>query len=344
MKRELIATASFGLEAVVRREVQALGYRVLRTEDGKVTFEGDDDAIARCNLWLRTADRVLLKVGEFIAEEFEELYQMTKGIAWEKLIPVDGKFTVIGSSVKSVLHSVPACQSIVKKAVVDRLADFYSAEHLPETGAEYTIKVTFLKNRATLTVDTTGEGLHKRGYRVAPVAAPLKETLAAAMVELSFWKEGRFMVDPTCGSGTIAIEAALIGRNIAPGTARHFASEGWDIIPERTWKKERKAADEAINKKADIRIAASDISAEAIEAAKQNAEAAGVSDCIEFTQMDIKELEAKEDNGIMIMNPPYGARIGDRETIDGICSALGAFFKKIRRGRCSSLLLTKPLK
>ena len=328
MKRELIATASFGLEAVVRREVQALGYRVLRTEDGKVTFEGDDDAIARCNLWLRTADRVLLKVGEFIAEEFEELYQMTKGIAWEKLIPVDGKFTVIGSSVKSVLHSVPACQSIVKKAVVDRLADFYSAEHLPETGAEYTIKVTFLKNRATLTVDTTGEGLHKRGYRVAPIAAPLKETLAAAMVELSFWKEGRFMVDPTCGSGTIAIEAALIGRNIAPGIARHFASEGWDIIPERTWKKERKAAEEAINKKADIRIAASDISAEALEAAKQNAEAAGVSDCIEFTQMDIKELEAKEDNGIMIMNPPYGARIGDRETIDGICSALGAFFKK----------------
>jgi Predicted N6-adenine-specific DNA methylase len=326
MKRELIATATFGLEAVVRREIESLGYEIIKTEDGKVTFEGDDRAIARCNLWLRTADRVLLRMAEFEAETFEDLFQLTKGIAWEELVPADGKFDVIGTSVKSVLHSVPACQSIVKKAVADRLGEFYSLPQLPETGAEYTIKVTLLKNRVTLTVDSTGQGLHKRGYRTAPVAAPLKETLAAAMVQLSFWNKDRFLADPTCGSGTIAIEAAMIGRNIAPGLGRHFASEGWDIVPENIWKEERRLAYEAVDYDTDLRIYASDIDEEAIEAARANAEEAGVDDCIEFSRLDIADFKAAEDNGIMIMNPPYGARIGDREAISAIYSALGNFF------------------
>ena len=186
MKLELIATATFGLEAVVKREIEALGYRILRSEDAKITFLGDERAIARCNLHLRCADRVLIKMGEFCAAEFEELFQQVKGIAWEEWIPPDGKFTVNGTSVKSKLHSVPACQSIVKKAIVSRLSEAYGMETFPETGAPYTVKVTLLRDRATITLDTSGAGLHKRGYRVMDVAAPIKETLAAAMVQLSF--------------------------------------------------------------------------------------------------------------------------------------------------------------
>ncbi len=212
MEYKLIATATFGLEAVVRREVEALGYEIIKTEDGKVTFAGDERAIVRSNLWLRTADRVLLKIAEFEAREFEELFQGTKAYPWEELIPADGKFTVTGTSVKSKLHSVPACQSIVKKAIVERMKPTYGLDKFEETGAEYTVKTAILKDRVTLTVDTTGQGMHKRGYRVAEVDAPIKETLAAALIQLSFWREGRVLADPCCGSGTIPIEAALIER------------------------------------------------------------------------------------------------------------------------------------
>ncbi|MGI6204522.1 MAG: THUMP domain-containing class I SAM-dependent RNA methyltransferase [Anaerovoracaceae bacterium] len=326
MKRELTATAAFGLEAVVRREVQALGYEVIKTEDGKVTFAGDERAIAAANIRLRTADRVFLHVAEFEAKEFEELYQMTRGIAWEELIPMDGKFDVIGSSVKSVLHSVPACQSIVKKAVVDRLGSFYSMDRMPETGAEYRIKISMLKDNATLTVDTTGPALHKRGYRVAPTAAPLKETLASALVQLSFWNPDRYLVDPTCGSGTIAIEAAMTGRNIAPGLTRRFASERWDIIDPKIWKEERAKAYADIDTERPLHIEASDIDAEAVGASMRNADEAGVSDCIDFSVRDIRDFDTEEKYGIMIMNPPYGARIGDREAIENIYGALRKFY------------------
>ena len=237
MKLELIATATFGLEAVVKREIEALGYKIIRSEDAKITYMGDERAIARSNLWLRSADRVLLKMGEFKALEFEELFQQTKAVAWEDIIPADGKFTVTGTSVKSKLHSVPACQSIVKKAIVERLGSFYCIDRFEETGAEYTVKVTILKDRVTLTIDTSGTGLHKRGYRVCDVAAPIKETLAAAMVQLSFWKAGRLLVDPCCGSGTIPIEAAMIGRNIAPGLNRKFASQEWTLSRLRSGRK-----------------------------------------------------------------------------------------------------------
>lgn len=328
MKLELIATATFGLEAVVKREIEALGYKIIRSEDAKITYMGDERAIARSNLWLRSADRVLLKMGEFKALEFEELFQQTKAVAWEDIIPADGKFTVTGTSVKSKLHSVPACQSIVKKAIVERLGSFYCIDRFEETGAEYTVKVTILKDRVTLTIDTSGTGLHKRGYRVCDVAAPIKETLAAAMVQLSFWKAGRLLVDPCCGSGTIPIEAAMIGRNIAPGLNRKFASQEWDIIPPEIWKEERKAAFEAIDYDADIRIEASDISGRAVEAAIENAAEAGVDDCIEFKKMDMARLTAEEEGGIVITNPPYGERIGEKKQIEAIYSAYNEFYRK----------------
>mgnify|MGYP000016044480 FL=1 len=328
MKLELIATATFGLEAVVKREIEALGYKIVKSEDAKITYMGDERAIARSNLWLRSADRVLLKMGEFKALEFEDLFQQTKAIAWEDIIPADGKFTVTGTSVKSKLHSVPACQSIVKKAIVERLGSFYCIDRFEETGAEYTVKVTILKDRVTLTIDTSGTGLHKRGYRVCDVAAPIKETLAAAMVQLSFWKAGRLLVDPCCGSGTIPIEAAMIGRNIAPGLNRKFASQEWDIIPPEIWKEERKAAFEAIDYDADIRIEASDISGRAVEAALENAAEAGVDDCIEFKKMDMARLTAEEEGGIVITNPPYGERIGEKKQIEAIYSAYNEFYRK----------------
>ncbi len=328
MKLELIATATFGLEAVVKREIEAMGYKILRSEDAKITYMGDERAIVKSNLWLRSADRVLLKMGEFKALEFEDLFQQTKAIAWEDIIPADGKFTVTGTSVKSKLHSVPACQSVVKKAIVERLRSFYCIDHFEETGAEYTVKVTILKDRVTLTIDTSGTGLHKRGYRVCDVAAPIKETLAAAMVQLSFWKEGRLLIDPCCGSGTIPIEAAMIGRNIAPGLNRKFASQSWDIIPPEIWKQERKAAFEAIDYDADIRIQGSDISRKAVEAAIENAAEAGVDDCIEFKKMDIAKLAADEEGGIIITNPPYGERIGEKDQIEAIYGTYKEFYKK----------------
>lgn len=328
MKFELIATATFGLEAVVKREIDGLGYRIVKMEDGKVTFTGDERAIVRSNLWLRSADRVLLKMAEFEAREFEDLFQQTKALPWEQLIPIDGRFTVTGTSVKSKLHSVPACQKTVKKAIVEKLREFYSVETFAETGAEYTVKVTLLKDRATLTVDTSGAGLHKRGYRKADVAAPMKETLAAALVQLSFWKKGRILVDPCCGSGTIPIEAALIGRNIAPGLGRSFACEGWELIGEDIWKEEKKAAFRAIDHDAELDIYGYDINGRAVKAAMINAQEAGVDDCIVFRRQDVAKLSPAGESGIVITNPPYGERIGEDEQIEAIYAALNRFLKE----------------
>lgn len=329
MKLELVATATFGLEAVVRREIEALGYKVIKTEDGRVTYMGDERAVVKSNLWLRTADRVYIKFGEFKATTFEELFQQTKGIAWEDFIPQDGKFPVIGTSVKSTLHSVPACQSIVKKAVVERLSDFYCAGagfngKLPETGAEYKIRFAANKDNFILLMDTSGIGLHKRGYRVYDVAAPIKETLAAALVQLSFYKKDRILVDTCCGSGTIPIEAAMIARNIAPGLSRSFASEAWDVIPSEIWKEEKKFAYEAADFDAELKITGLDIDKRAVKAAKANAEEAGVADDIDFVCMDMTSWEpgegipkgvGKDSNVVVISNLPYGKRIGDDNMI-----------------------------
>lgn len=326
MKLELIATATFGLEAVVKREIQNLGYKIIKSEDAKITYMGDERAIVRSNLWLRSADRVLLKMGEFKAYTFEDLFQQTKAVSWEELIPIDGKFTVTGTSVKSKLHSVPSVQSIVKKAIVERMKEYYCVDRFEETGAAYTVKVTILKDNVTLTIDTSGPGLHKRGYRICDVAAPIKETLAAAMVQLSFWKEGRLLIDPCCGSGTIPIEAAMIERNIAPGLNRNFVSEEWELIPAELWKEERKKAFEVIDYDKELHIFAFDVDPKAIEAATENAIEAGVDDCIVFKRMNMSRMEAKEKSGIIITNPPYGERIGEAKQIEGIYNKYREFF------------------
>lgn len=327
MKLELIATATFGLEAVVRREVEALGYSIIRSEDGKVTYVGDERAIVRSNLWLRSADRVLVKMAEFQALEFEELFQQTKALNWEEWIPLDGKFAVVGTSVKSKLHSVPSCQAIVKKAIVERLKETYGVDIFEETGSEHTIKITILKDRVTLTLDSSGSGLHKRGYRVMEGDAPIKETLAAAMVQLSFWKTGRILVDPCCGSGTIPIEAAMIGLNIPPGLNRKFASEGWHTIPEEFWKEERKKGFQGILQE-DLKIYGMDIDPKAIEAAKENAMEAGVESSIDFSIQDVNKLNTEDKSGVIITNPPYGERMGDEKTIQRVYQGLKAFMQR----------------
>ena len=322
MKLELVATATFGLEAVVRREIEALGYRVLKTEDGRVTYMGDERAIVRSNLWLRSADRVYLRMGEFKAVTFEELFQQTGAIAWEEIIPADGSFPVVGGSVKSALHSVPACQSIIKKAVANRLSGFYCRDIMPETGAEYRIRFIAHKDSFLLLVDTSGAGLHKRGYRVKDVAAPIKETLAAALVQLSFYRKDRVLVDTCCGSGTIPIEAAMIARNIAPGLSRNFSSMAWDLIPQEVWKEEKRLAYEAADFDADISITGMDLDRRAVSAASANAEEAGVSDDIDLVCMDMTSWEpgagiprgvSAGEHGIVISNLPYGQRIGTSE-------------------------------
>ncbi|MDD5823162.1 MAG: class I SAM-dependent RNA methyltransferase [Firmicutes bacterium] len=315
MKLELIATATFGLEAVVRREVEDLGYKVIKTEDGRITFLGDERAIVRSNLWLRAADRVYIKMGEFRAKTFEELFQQTKAIAWEELIPVEGAFPVVGTSVKSELHSVPACQSIIKKAVVQRLGEFYFESKMPETGAEYRIRFAALKDNFILMMDTSGIGLHKRGYRVKDVAAPMKETLAAALVQLSFWRSGKDLVDICCGSGTIPIEAAMIERNIAPGLGRSFAAEGWDWIDKDIWKEERRAAYAAADYDKELSIKGFDIDRKAIEAANVNADEAGVLDDMEFLRMNMLKFNPSSEYGVVISNLPYGKRVGTDEGI-----------------------------
>lgn len=324
MKLELIATTTFGLEAVVRREVEALGYKVIGSEDGKITYLGDERAIVKSNLWLRSADRVLVKMAEFQALEFEDLFQQTKGLGWEEWIPLDGKFTVVGTSVKSKLHSVPSCQAIVKKAIVERLKETYGVEHFQETGAEYTIKITILKDRVTLTLDSSGSGLHKRGYRVMEGSAPIKETLAAAMVQLSFWKAGRILVDPCCGSGTIPIEAAMIGLNIAPGLNRKFAAEAWHTIPSEYWKEERKLAFDGILQE-DLEIYGQDNDPKAIEAAKENAIEAGVDFAVNFSLEDVSNIRTVRESGVIITNPPYGERMGDQKSIQRVYQGLKDF-------------------
>ena len=329
MKLELIATSTFGLEAPVKRELEALGFKILKSEDGKITFQGDERGIVKANLWLRCADRVQIKMAEFKALEFEDLFQQVKAIPWEEWIPPDGKFIVNGSSVKSKLSSVPACQSVSEKAIVERLKEIYGIDYFEKTGALYDIKITLLKDRVTVTLDTTGPGLHKRGYRQNAVIAPIKETLAAAMINLSFWRKGRILVDPCCGSGTIPIEAAMIARNIAPGLNRNFVSEEWEAIPTKLWKEERKKAYEVIDWDSELEIYAYDINKYAIEAAKENAAEAGVEEDIIFTLGDGGKLKADgKEGGVIVTNPPYGERIGDRESIDELYEGFNQFLKE----------------
>lgn len=326
---ELIATSTFGLEAVVKRELLNLGYENLTVENGKVSFKGTEKDIPITNLWLRSADRVLLKMGEFKATSFVELFEKTKTLPWDEWITEDGEFTVEGKSVDSQLYSISDCQAIVKKAVVEKMKTKYNKEWFKETGAKFTIEVSLLKDIATLTIDTSGPGLHKRGYRLDSVEAPLKETLAAALIQLSYWNKDRLLLDPFCGSGTIPIEAAMIGRNIAPGLNRNFASEEWPRVKREYWNDARRQAWEVMLRDHKLNIIASDIDKEAIEVAKENAENIGLEEDIKFMVKDMMDLNIKEKYGVIVTNPPYGERIGDKSQIDKLYRDMGRLFKPL---------------
>lgn len=328
-KFQLVATAASGLEAIVGKEVRRLGYEA-KVDNGKVYFEGDKLAIARTNLWLRVADRVKIVVGRFNATTFDELFEKTKALPWENFLPLDANFPVAGKSVKSTLYSVPDCQAIVKKAVVNRLSDKYRRSgRLMETGALFKLEVALLKDEVTITLDTSGAGLHKRGYRTAQGAAPLKETMAAALVLLTNWHPDRPFYDPVCGSGTIPIEAALIGQNIAPGFNRTFASEKWDWMPASIWEKARSEAEELANYDQPLHIAASDIDHRLVEIAKQNAIEAGLGDLIHFKQMQLKDFHTEDEYGVMVANPPYGERLEDEEAVCELYEEMGQIFATI---------------
>ncbi|EJP6471182.1 class I SAM-dependent RNA methyltransferase [Clostridium botulinum] len=333
MEYTLIATATFGLEKVVANELKELGYDDLKIENGKVTFVGDERDIVTCNMWLRTADRVLIKMAEFKAESFEELFQGTKAVSWGEYISEDGFMHVTGKSIKSTLHSVPDCQSIVKKAVIEAMKREYVKDWFSEDGAEYKIEVGILKDIVTLTLDTSGSGLHKRGYRENAGEAPLKETLAAALVLLSKWEPSRIFADPMCGSGTIAIEAALIGKNIAPGLNRSFAAEQWDIIPINMWEEVRRHARNSINKE-DFRILASDIDGRVLKTARDNAEKAGVSNYIAFQKMPMEDFKSRKKYGVIITNPPYGERLNTLKEVEKLYKNLGVVYSELQDWSC----------
>ena len=328
-KVELIATATFGLEAVVAQELRDLGYTDLTIENGKVTFTADLQAICRTNLWLRTADRVRVKVGEFTATTFEELFEQTKALPWAQWIPENAEFPVTGKSVKSTLYSVPDCQAIVKKAVVESMKQQYKRQWFPEDGPLYKIEVALLKDVATLTIDTSGPGLHKRGYRDFIGTAPLKETLAAAMIILSRWRPDTVLIDPFCGSGTIPIEAALIGKNIAPGMNREFVSENWPVIPKQLWWEARQETHDRANYDQPLQIIGTDIDDRVMKVARRNAKEAGVEEDLHLQTMDVRQLSSSKKYGKIICNPPYGERIGEEKEVETLYRDMGKIFSRL---------------
>lgn len=324
---ELIATATFGLEAVVAREVRELGYNDVAVENGRVTFKCDLQAIPRANLWLRSADRVLVKMGEFPALSFDELFEKTKALNWLEWLPENAQFPVEGKSIRSKLSSVPDCQAIVKKSVVEKMKQRYKKVWFEETGPRYTIEVALLKDIATLTIDTSGAGLHKRGYRKLTGTAPLKETLAAALVSLSRWQPDRTLIDPMCGTGTIPIEAALQGLNLAPGRQREFASEKWPVIPAGLWHKARQEAEDLACTQKKLKIRGTDIDKEALNMARYHARLAGVEEYIHWQQAPFDELRSRQKYGYIICNPPYGERLEDSLSVERLYRKMGFVFK-----------------
>lgn len=327
---ELIATAPMGLEAVVAREIKDLGYEEMTVENGRISFWGDEQAICRANLWLRTADRVLVKLGEFPASTFEELFQGTRALPWSDWIPADGQFIVNGRSHKSQLTSVPACQGVVEKAVVEQLKERYHLEWFPKTGAKYPIEVALLKDVATLTLDTTGAGLHKRGYRKLTAEAPIKETLAAAMILLSRWHPERPFMDPCCGSGTIPIEAALIAHNVAPGLHRQFLAERWERVGEALWTTARDEAFDLAEYDRKVEISGSDIDPEVLGLAQHHVRSAGLSKSITLRRLPVAEVETASRYGYVITNPPYGERLGERPAVEQLYRELGGLDRRLR--------------
>ncbi|MGE5329850.1 MAG: THUMP domain-containing class I SAM-dependent RNA methyltransferase [Deltaproteobacteria bacterium] len=325
-KFELIATTLLGIESITARELEELGIEVLKVEDGRVTFAGDEITICQANIWLRTAERVLIKVGEFNALTFEDLFQGTKALPWDKWITKNAAFPVKAYSLKSKLQSVPDCQAIVKKAVVEKLKQTYKVDWFEENGSLYRIHLSLLKDKATLMIDTSGEGLHKRGYRELSNEAPLKETLAAALIYISKWRPNKPFVDPFCGSGTIPIEAAMLGANIAPGLKRKFISEDWAQLPAQLWNQTRNQAEKLIKSDVELDISGSDIDSSSVRLSKKNAVIAGVEKFIKFKQLPVSELKSDKQYGTIICNPPYGERLSDIKTAEGIYKEIGNVF------------------
>ncbi len=330
-KIELIAPCHFGMEAVLKKEIFDLGYDVTKVSDGRVYFEGDAEAICYSNVFLRTAERVLINMGEFKAETFEELFQGTKAIEWERFFEEDAKFNVVkAASVKSKLFSPTDIQKIMKKAMVDRLSKVYGRTHFDETGIEYAVRVMINKDIVSVGLDTTGTSLHKRGYRLLTAKAPIAENLAAAIIMLSPWREDRILVDPFCGSGTFPIEAALIGANIAPGINRKFASMEWKhLIDTKMWSECKLDARERIIIPEKMDIQGYDLDPEMVEIARENARKAGVDKYIHFQTRDVKDLSHHKKYGFIITNPPYGERLMDKDSVADIYKTLGERYKEL---------------
>ena len=328
---EYVVPCHFGMEAVLKREIMTLGYEIVNVADGRVTFRGDETAIARANIFLRTAERVLLCVGRFKARTFDELFEATKAIPWGDYIPVNGKFWVKkASTAKSQLFSSSDIQSIVKKAIVERLKEHYRIGWFEEDGDSYPIRVTIMKDVVTIALDTSGDSLHKRGYRPAAGKAPISETLAAALIMLTPWRGDRILVDPFCGSGTFPIEAAMIAANIAPGMNRKFTAQKWtNIIDKQLWYDAVDEAEDMINLDIETDIQGFDIDADVIRKARSNAENAGVEKLIHFQERSVADLSHHKKYGFIITNPPYGERLEDKETLPGIYSAFGRQFAKL---------------
>lgn len=328
---ELIAPCHFGLESVLKREVQDLGYEISVVEDGRVSFYGDVEAICRANIFLRTAERVLLKVGSFKATTFEELFQKTKQIEWEKYIAKDGKFWVTkAASVKSKLFSPSDIQSIMKKAMVNRLKEHYHVDWFEENGASYPVRVFIKKDIVTVGLDTSGVSLHKRGYRQLSSKAPITETLAAALIMLTPWKKDRILVDPFCGSGTFPIEAAMIAANIAPGMNRSFTAEEWtNFIPKKAWYNAVNEANDLVNDDIEVDIQGYDIDKAVIKAARENAREAGVEHLIHFQERAVKDLRHPKKYGFIITNPPYGERLEEKKDLPQLYGEFGESFRKL---------------
>lgn len=328
---EYIAPCHFGLEAVLKKEVQDLGYHIVSVEDGKVTFAGEEDAMCRANFFLRTTERVLIKVAKFKAETFEELFEKTKALPWEQFIPVDGKFWVAkATSIKSKLFSPSDIQSIMKKAIVERLKQKYKANWFEENGSSYPIRVTFMKDEITIGIDTTGESLHKRGYRKLISKAPITETLAAALIMLTPWNKDRILIDPFCGSGTIPIEAAMIGANIAPGMNRSFLAEDWkNLVSKKSWYQANEEANDKILHNVEMNIQGYDIDGEIVKAARENAKLAGVDQYIHFQQRAMKELKSPKKYGFIITNPPYGERLEEKDAMPALYKEIGITFEAL---------------
>jgi len=328
-KLNLIATTAFGLENVTAREIKNLGYEDGVTENGRVNFIGDERSIARANIWLRTAGRVLIKMAEFGAVTFEELFQGTKLVDWADWFEEDAKIIVTGKSVNSGLFSVSDCQAIVKKAIIEKMKIKYNREIFEESGSTYKVEISMLKDIAILTLDTSGEGLHRRKYRTLAGEAPIKESMASALIQLSFWKNERILVDPMCGTGTIPIEAALIAKNIAPGLGHSFLSETWRNIPKNIWDEARIEAHDLIRNDIKPNIYGMDIDDKAVSLSQQHAKQAGVADCVHIRKAALKNFTSNEKYGFIITNPPYGERLGELREVEQIYKEMAEICGKL---------------